>query len=365
MPIQQQPGNTAVAQALGAYMPQWVKDAAGSVQQATPDWIKNTLTGITQDPALLAQTSVPTPMGPMGGLVGKLAQEGGPALKALANRIIAWHGSPHDFDKFSLKKIGSGEGNQAYGHGMYFTDLEDIAKKYRDDLTEEVTPTVTLASGHAFRDPEKFANKFGRGQGDGWNAYVDAAMEAMHPEGTEYEKMILKPGQLTHAQDRIKFGMENDPESYLPARQKALALLQGHTLNSNDSGRLYQVAIKTAPEKLLNWDRQLAENSPGVQQAVQKVYGGQLNTRRSGGSIYESMANKGDPAAVSRALRGEGVPGIKYLDGMSRYKKDGGTSNYVVFDPKIVDILKKYGIVPGAAGLGKMLANQPPAEPEQ
>ena len=31
-----------------------------------------------------------------------------------------WHGSPHKFDKFDSSKIGTGEGAQAYGHGLYF-----------------------------------------------------------------------------------------------------------------------------------------------------------------------------------------------------------------------------------------------------
>jgi len=42
--------------------------------------------------------------------------------------IIAYHGSPHSFDKFSMDKIGTGEGAQAYGHGLYFSDVEDVAK---------------------------------------------------------------------------------------------------------------------------------------------------------------------------------------------------------------------------------------------
>ena len=48
-----------------------------------------------------------------------------------ADGIIAFHGSPYDFNKFSLSKIGTGEGNQAFGYGLYFTDTEDIAKFYK------------------------------------------------------------------------------------------------------------------------------------------------------------------------------------------------------------------------------------------
>jgi hypothetical protein len=43
----------------------------------------------------------------------------------------AFHGSPHDFDKFSMDAIGTGEGAQAYGHGLYFAESEDVARGYR------------------------------------------------------------------------------------------------------------------------------------------------------------------------------------------------------------------------------------------
>jgi len=49
--------------------------------------------------------------------------------------IIAFHGSGADFDEFRLEMIGTGEGAQAYGYGLYFTDSEDIAKFYRESIS--------------------------------------------------------------------------------------------------------------------------------------------------------------------------------------------------------------------------------------
>ena len=46
-------------------------------------------------------------------------------------KTIAYHGSPHDFDKFTTEAIGTGEGAQAYGHGLYFAEAEDVAEGYR------------------------------------------------------------------------------------------------------------------------------------------------------------------------------------------------------------------------------------------
>jgi hypothetical protein len=43
---------------------------------------------------------------------------------------IAFHGSPHTFDKFDASKIGTGEGSTAYGHGLYFAENNNVAKSY-------------------------------------------------------------------------------------------------------------------------------------------------------------------------------------------------------------------------------------------
>lgn len=54
----------------------------------------------------------------------------------LAKQVSVWHGSPHLFNRFSLSAIGTGEGNQAFGWGLYFTDLESIAKNYAEVLAD-------------------------------------------------------------------------------------------------------------------------------------------------------------------------------------------------------------------------------------
>ena len=48
--------------------------------------------------------------------------------------MTAWHGSPHRFDKFSTKAIGTGEGAQVYGHGLYFAEEREVAEHYRNGL---------------------------------------------------------------------------------------------------------------------------------------------------------------------------------------------------------------------------------------
>jgi hypothetical protein len=69
----------------------------------------------------------------------------------------------------------------------------------------------------------------------------------------------------------------------------------------------------------------------------------------TGKNVVSTVANQfGGQDAATRALREAGIPGIKYLDQGSRGAGDG-TRNYVVFDDKLVSILKRYGWAPGMA----------------
>ena len=46
----------------------------------------------------------------------------------------AYHGTPHRFDTFSTDKIGTGEGAQAHGWGLYFAENKDVSEAYREGL---------------------------------------------------------------------------------------------------------------------------------------------------------------------------------------------------------------------------------------
>lgn len=43
----------------------------------------------------------------------------------------AWHGSPYNFDKFTLDHIGEGEGTQVHGYGLYFAGNRETSEKYQ------------------------------------------------------------------------------------------------------------------------------------------------------------------------------------------------------------------------------------------
>ncbi len=76
------------------------------------------------------------------GTVDMFKEEAPKKLGAEGDDLILQHGSPHNFEQFQLEKIGTGEGAQAFGYGLYFTDGSKIAKGYADKLSKDKTGTV-------------------------------------------------------------------------------------------------------------------------------------------------------------------------------------------------------------------------------
>ena len=48
----------------------------------------------------------------------------------------AYHGTPYSFDHFDLGAIGTGEGAQAHGYGLYFAQDKEIAENYKLKLSD-------------------------------------------------------------------------------------------------------------------------------------------------------------------------------------------------------------------------------------
>jgi len=214
--------------------------------------------------------------------------------------IRAFHGSPHSFDRFSLDKIGTGEGAQAYGHGLYFAESEDVARQYRDTL-----------SG-------KLDNPLDRRGVD--SAWVAAARD--------FRDNGYNPAQIEEALGQIYRTAE--PEQISAA------------VRMSDPGSMYEVGINADPNTFLDWDRPLSEQPEPVRSALSD-----MRPDATGGQILESSrlvpGDYFDRQAATRALAERGIPGIRYLDAGSRGVGEG-SSNYVVFNDDLVKILRKYGI---------------------
>lgn len=318
---------------------------------------------MTLDQAAVATAGVPG----LGDVVGLAADAravyddpswaniGGAALGALPfvpamGAIRAFHGSPHDFDKFDISKIGTGEGAQAYGHGLYFAEAEDTAKAYRDSLAGR----GAVMSGALDSLPDR------------WQ--MDAFKALSRGNGP------IRAAAIADLRAKI-------PKEYLPALDQAIAR----------QGRMYEVNINAEPEEFLDWDRPIYQQGEKVQKALgfnpedaralKKLnadYDDALLRALSGDKAaekeaeallgqmkqYAKMERPGsqfvgsggvfdrvsDPDRVAPLVR-EGIPGIKYLDQGSRAAGEG-SRNYVVFDDALVEIIRKYGLAAVLGGTG-------------
>jgi hypothetical protein len=264
--------------------------------------------------------------------VGEAFDALGNKIGALPDAITAYHGSPHDFDEFDMGKIGTGEGAQAYGRGLYFAENENVAKGYRDNISSQA---------------------------------LDGAKAVLQRVGGDVDAAIAdRVNALSRFEERYSQG---DIDDGLYQFMKNLGRGQIEQLkqykNKGDftKGHMYEVNINADPADFLDYDAPLSEQSAwqkirnfwdetlGDPDIIQERLG--VAPENTTGGDYMSKLGSGlstaNDAAISAKLREAGVPGIKYFDQGSRSAK-AGTRNFVVFDDKLISIVRKYGIA-GAA----------------
>ena len=102
--------------------------------QMLPSFYENISGGNYLDAGLQALGGAGDAVQMMGGVFPPALAVG--AVMKAPRGIRAFHGSPYDFERFDIEKIGTGEKAQMYGHGLYFAENPKVARDYRDQLTE-------------------------------------------------------------------------------------------------------------------------------------------------------------------------------------------------------------------------------------
>ena len=188
------------------------------------------------------------------------------------------------------------------------------------------------------------------------------------------DMLIAHNGDLEAAITDLKSHMSGlTPEQLARAgHEQELNTLEGlrGQVTSQNTGKMYEVNINADPEHFLDWDKPLSEQPETLRNALPGMiqqYGGDLQKLVSangdlrpavpGQSVYQALSKAiagnenfaRNPPQAADVLRDAGIPGIKYLDQGSR-GAGKGTRNYVVFNDKLIDLIKKYGIAGMASG---------------
>jgi hypothetical protein len=276
--------------------------------------------------------------------------------------IRAYHGSPHDFPpvrelempdgavvyqsmddavpegarvikehplgRFDMSKLGTGEGAQAYGRGLYFAEAEDVAKGYRDTLSNRDNTGYATAHLNAKNLVERMNND------PEWAAEVLRDYLKLTPS-SDYN--------VNQMEKTLQFIESGDYKKELPKR-----------------GTMYEVDIDANPDEFLDYDKPLSEQSEKVRKAIKSALESKgfsesqiekFVARDVDGQELNAALSAFDEAAGANRMLSQGIKGIKYLDQGSR-AAGKGTSNYVVFDDRLITISKKYGIsIPAAAAV--------------
>ena len=252
---------------------------------------------------------------------GRVGQVGG----SLPKGIVTYHGTPYDFKKFSSSHIGSGEGAQAYGYGIYLAENPDVAKEYAETLGGN----SWVVNGKTVKP--KIWSEF---KDDGSkNTAEDYAAKAMQSESNPTQALA----------DRSKF-----PDKSKAAA--AVAMIARGQVKKSD-GNIYQTEIQASPDEFLDWDKPLNQQSefvqskiseaPAVKSVYRDVYGDKNYPLKegelAGQGLYRALSDNrwvnadNDEYAksgnnkerlASEYLSSLGIKGIRYLDQGSRPSAD-------------------------------------------
>ena len=255
--------------------------------------------------------------------------------------LIAYHGSPHKFKKFDASKIGTGEGAQAFGHGLYFAEAPRVASEYRKQLAgwpKEAKNIVNDVASLGISD--------------------DAAREVLSLAASVGKKEV----NIDTAAKWL--GYRSRELRNLPDAQRKEILLRMSQVET--PGSLYKVDIPDEKiAQMLDWDKPLSQQPKAVQDAINKseyalrdeamnLYG----KKDPLGSEIASAALK--PQEFAEHMRELGIPGIRYLDQGSR-GTGKGTSNFVVFpgEEESIKMLEINNAPPMKKGGAVRISNNP------
>lgn len=271
----------------------------------------------------------------------------------------AWHGSPHNFEKFDLGAIGTGEGAQAHGWGLYFAQDKKVAERYRETLSDK-RAKIKIAGNDYMVSGNLTYDKDGKHIGK-YDVIAEGVTEALKHNEDDVKGYVL--GYLEHQkedrQEEVERAIEEGDKWEVDFWKKSIKnieeqinLMNDFSVEIYDGGALYETDVPDV-DVLLDEQESLEEQPEKVKKAILEYWRSRPDNYiapenidgvkgTSGKAFYNDvvlqMKREGatNPRrAVSELLNKYGVKGITYEGG-----SDGRC--YVVFDDKAINIINKF-----------------------
>lgn len=195
----------------------------------------------------------------------------------------AWHGSPYNFDSFDLGAIGSGEGQQVHGWGLYFAKDRKVSEAYKEVVGTQRQVVV-------WDGKEYFASEDGDFD---WSAGVFSDEKYKYGEAMCYVLDCLSEGMTKEeAIQDLQTSIDNGRirGKYADEAMEAISILKKGTGGLKNQPTLMQVEI---PEK----QNMLDENKSICYQPL-PVLEALVKTKAISPAVYKSIKlaveNEGD-----------------------------------------------------------------------
>lgn len=245
---------------------------------------------------------------------------------------IVHHGTGTSFDKFSTEKIGTGEGNQSFGWGLYFTDKKDIAQYYAETIGD-MPSYVLYKDGKPADMNDEISRVIYNYDGD-----VKKAIRSIKRNANMWKKEGDEEfaAEIMKTADRLKL---EDPNSW--------------EMKEEGNRHIYDVEIPDTG--FLHWDNPMTNEQKRliIEQAGKEgikisFYGDllpaveffdKMGSKAEGEQIYKALERTlGSDKEASLFLNRAGFNGIEYVAGRHSGKKSVD-SNFVIFDENAVRII--------------------------
>ena len=163
----------------------------------------------------------------------------------------AWHGSPYDFDTFDLGAIGSGEGNQVHGWGLYFAKNKKVSVAYKDVLGAK--GSFVILNG------EKWTTD---NEGDWTNG--EKKVEYGSALGYVFDE-LEEHGTKEKAIESLQKGLDKNRYrgKYRNEAKKAIDILRKNDASGVKGGKLFKVDIPNI-DTMLDEDKYFKEQNKDI-----------------------------------------------------------------------------------------------------